>query len=208
MMPGMRTKSLIFMPLASISILERVRNLVSSSFAVGVKLNVGDFVKGGLEPGDALEAVKMLQPLAVDFIELSGGTHELSASFGHGVAVHATGQEAYFLEHAKAVRAISAIPLILTGGFRSRTAMETALSGDACDMVALARPLAVEPDLPRRILSEEAAASRYPDLKLPAGPRGALAELAWCRQQLVRMSAGRDPRPTASARLGLVLSFF
>jgi 2,4-dienoyl-CoA reductase-like NADH-dependent reductase (Old Yellow Enzyme family) len=46
------------------------------------------------------------------------------------------------------------MPLMVTGGFRTRAAMEAALAGD-CDMIGLGRPLCWQPDFPRRLLSRE-----------------------------------------------------
>lgn len=43
---------------------------------------------------------------------------------------------------------------MVTGGFRSRSAMESALDGD-CDVIGLGRPLCWMPDFPQRLLSRE-----------------------------------------------------
>jgi hypothetical protein len=90
------------------------------------------------------------------------------------------------------------MPLMVTGGFRSAAAMEAALEEDALDVVGLARPLALEPDLPARLLAGEADGSRV----TPVGPRGRvlgmLAEASWFGEQLERLADGLDPDPTIS----------
>ncbi len=45
------------------------------------------------------------------------------------------------------------VPLMVTGGFRSRAAMEEALARGAADVIGLGRPLCVEPDGAARILA-------------------------------------------------------
>lgn len=52
-----------------------------------------------------------------------------------------TAREAFFLDFAKAIRnEFPNLPLLVTGGFRSRKVMEGALSGNALDIVGMARP--------------------------------------------------------------------
>ncbi|MGV2482113.1 UNVERIFIED_CONTAM: NADH oxidase, partial [Salmonella enterica subsp. enterica serovar Weltevreden] len=64
-------------------------------------------------------------------------------------------REAYFMEFAEKVRAAVKVPLMLTGGFRSLAGMAQALDSGAIDFVGLGRLLAVEPDLPARLLRGE-----------------------------------------------------
>lgn len=63
-------------------------------------------------------------------------------------------QEAFFLDFAQAIRPhlSGTVPLLLTGGFRSCNAMETAVKRGDCDMVGLARPAVVNPLLPRTVV--------------------------------------------------------
>ena len=181
----------------------RIREVVSKNFTVGVKLNVEDFIKGGLAPEDALQAIRMLTPLGVDFLELSGGTHEYPAVFELGYKGPRK-SEGVFLDYALAARKVTDIPLILTGGMRTRLGMERALTIGACDLVAMARPLALEPDLPRRMLNGQADGARNFPIKLLPPPRAALSELIWARTQLGRMGRGRKPKPKMWVKLALI----
>lgn len=62
-------------------------------------------------------------------------------------------REAFFLEFAKAIRhKFVDLPLIVTGGFRTRQGMEAAVSEGGCDMVGLGRPAAINPRLPANII--------------------------------------------------------
>lgn len=62
-------------------------------------------------------------------------------------------REAYFLEFAKAIRStFSSLPLLVTGGFRTRQGMEAALAGGGCDMVGIARPAALDPKVPKTVI--------------------------------------------------------
>ncbi|WP_420969088.1 NADH:flavin oxidoreductase/NADH oxidase family protein [Bradyrhizobium sp. B120] len=186
-----------------VRVVKSVRAAVSSNFAVGVKLNVGDFIKGGLEPEDAILVARMLDPLGVDFIELSGGTHERAVSFGFGEAEEGGASEAYFATYARRVRAATRIPLILTGGMRSAKIMREVVESGLCDLVGMARPLVIDPDLPGRLLRGDAKEAAKFSLKLPPPPRANLLELLWSREQLVRIADGKKPRLNSSPKLSL-----
>ena len=62
-------------------------------------------------------------------------------------------REAFFLEFAKVIRAeFPGIPLMVTGGFRTRRGMEKALADGDCDMIGIGRPAVLYPTLPNDIL--------------------------------------------------------
>ena len=138
-----------------------VRQLVGTDFPVSVKLNSADFQRGGFAFEDSLQVARWLQDAGVDLIEISGGTYEQPKLLGiegaeseekQKVAVSTLAREAYFVDFAKAMKAEITIPLMLTGGFRSRSAMEQAIKSSAADIIGLGRPLCTMPDGPKRLL--------------------------------------------------------
>lgn len=44
------------------------------------------------------------------------------------------------------------VPLMVTGGFRSRQGMEAAVAEGACDLVGVARPAVLNPSLPKNVV--------------------------------------------------------
>lgn len=58
--------------------------------------------------------------------------------------------EGYNLETAEKVKNAISLPIITVGGMRSRAFMEAAIESGRTDFVSMARPLILEPDLPRR----------------------------------------------------------
>jgi 2,4-dienoyl-CoA reductase-like NADH-dependent reductase (Old Yellow Enzyme family) len=139
-----------------------VRRAVGPDFPVAVKLNSDDFRKGGFSHAECLQVVEWLNGESLDLLEISGGTYEqprligAEGRAGDAVPVREStrAREAYFLDYAEAIRAVARMPLMVTGGFRSRQAMEAALAG-ACDVIGLGRPLCWQPDFPRRLLARE-----------------------------------------------------
>lgn len=62
-------------------------------------------------------------------------------------------REAFFLEFAKSIRSsFPELPLMVTGGFRTRTGMEAAVVEGGCDLVGVARPAALHPTLPHSVV--------------------------------------------------------
>jgi 2,4-dienoyl-CoA reductase-like NADH-dependent reductase (Old Yellow Enzyme family) len=183
-----------------------VRARTSARFVVGVKLNSADFQRGGFSEEDSLDVVRALAKERVDFIEVSGGTYESHAMMdGAGALVElresTRRREAYFLDFAQAARrAAPALPVILTGGFRSRSAMAAAVREGACDLVGLARPLCLDPALPARLAGPAAAAAAEAEVRAPVAwvdGRAGLEALSsfWHTRQLWAIAAGREPRP-------------
>ncbi len=136
-------------------VVEAVRDAVGDDFPVAVKLNSADFSKGGFSNEDSATVAKWLAEAGIDLLEVSGGTYEQTAFFkGGGEKSDSTKRrEAYFLEYAKLIRdATDGLPLMVTGGFRTRDAMEDALRQGELDMIGIARPFCVMPDFPNRML--------------------------------------------------------
>jgi 2,4-dienoyl-CoA reductase-like NADH-dependent reductase (Old Yellow Enzyme family) len=182
-----------------LAIVRAVRARTGASFTVAVKLNSSDFQRGGLEEDDALQVAGWLEAAGVDLLEISGGNYEAPALvLGPKVRGSTVAREAYFLEFARRVRKVSRIPLMVTGGFRSRGAMEDALAENALDVVGLARPLVLDPEFPRRLLAGEVEASAARPFRSRSRTYEVLVEASWWNEQIRRLSEGLDPDPGLS----------
>ncbi|MEL7446289.1 MAG: NADH:flavin oxidoreductase/NADH oxidase family protein [Pseudomonadota bacterium] len=155
-----------------LDVVKAVRAKVGPDFPISVKLNSADFQKGGFAFEDSLQVVKWLEAASVDLIEISGGTYEqpklmgiegMEEEAGQNVAPSTAAREAYFVDFAKAMQAEVSVPLMVTGGFRTRAAMEQALEIGAADVIGLGRPLCVTTDGAKRMLDGEEELPRYED---------------------------------------------
>ena len=178
-----------------------MRAEVGAAFPIGIKLNSADFQQGGFSEDESLAVIQALHDEGIDLVELSGGTYEapaMSDQKRHRASTLA--REAYFLEFAEKVRAAVPVPLMVTGGFRSLGGMATALSSGAMDLIGLARGLAIEPDLPQRLLAghEPQYAVRPISTGIKVIDRMALMEVVWYSRQLRRMAKGQAPKPNES----------
>ena len=147
-----------------------VRKAVGPDFPVSVKLNSADFQKGGFDFEDSLQVVQWLEQAGVDLIEISGGTYEQPKLLGlqgmeeeekQEVAESTMVREAYFVDFALAMQKKVSIPLMVTGGFRQRLAMEQALESGSADVVGLGRPMCVMTDAPKQLMEGLEELPRY-----------------------------------------------
>ena len=155
-----------------LEIVAAVRGAVGPDFPISVKLNSADFQKGGFDFEDSLQVVQWLEAASVDLIEISGGTYEQPKLMGiegmeeeetQNVAPSTAAREAYFVDFAKAMQDAVSVPLMVTGGFRTRAAMEQALGMGAADVIGLGRPLCVQTDGPKQLLAGTESLPRYED---------------------------------------------
>jgi 2,4-dienoyl-CoA reductase-like NADH-dependent reductase (Old Yellow Enzyme family) len=191
----------------AVEVYRSIRKAVGPGFPVGIKLNSADFQKGGFSPEDSMAVVTTLSELGMDLVEISGGTYESPEMTGVHHRASTAAREAYFLKYCEEVRKRVSTPLMLTGGFRSLEGMDAALESGACDVIGLARTLALDPDFPKRLLTDPEACSEVRPLTTGAGFLDRLIplEITWYAQQIHRMAAGREPKPNLSV-LGSALS--
>jgi 2,4-dienoyl-CoA reductase-like NADH-dependent reductase (Old Yellow Enzyme family) len=204
-----------------IETLRAIRRETGADFPLSVKLNSDDFRKGGFTNEECLQVVGLLNAEGLDLLEISGGTYEQPKLLGaDGAAKTAAAppqevrgstrkREAYFIDYAEKIRAVAKMPLMVTGGFRSRAAMEEALAG-ACDVIGIGRPLISDPDCSRKLLAREIAELPTDDRALPARANRGLLRLKWFSYlrtmstavwyyiQIFRLADGLAPDPALS----------
>ena len=198
-----------------------VRARVDPGYPVAVKLNSADFQRGGFELEDAARVAGWLAGEGIDLLEISGGTYERIRFFEDRAPKEARStreREAYFLTYARTLRPeLGGVPLMVTGGFRSRAAMAGALEASELEVVGLARPLCVDPAVPRALLAGDLdQAPRWerglrlgPGILGPASPSRIVrgfnhqASVAWFYRQILALADGRDPDTRLTARQAL-----
>ncbi len=169
-----------------------VREACGDGFLLSVKLNSSDFQQGGFTVSDSARVAKRLQDAGVDLLEVSGGNYEQPAMIvgrRDERAESTKAREAFFLDYAAELRESVTLPMMVTGGFRTRAAMVDALESGAADVIGLGRPLILEPDLARDLI--EGRAERATDAEARVSPRSAV--MMWYYEQLYRLAEGQEP---------------
>ena len=104
------------------------------------KVNSNDGREDGIQEDESIEICKLLEDAGISAIEVSGMDASVSK-------IKPGASEGYFAPFGKELKKSISIPVILTGGHRSKEHMEQILNEDACDMFSIARPLIREPGL-------------------------------------------------------------
>ncbi|EEU48966.1 uncharacterized protein NECHADRAFT_75659 [Fusarium vanettenii 77-13-4] len=186
-----------------VDIIKAVRAAVPPNFCVGLKFNSADH-QSPIELQECLEQTAFIAEAGLDFLEVSGGSYEnptmIMGTEQVAKSEKTAARESFFLEFAREMRAkLPDMPLMVTGGFRTRLGMEAALKEGACDLIGIGRPSVLNPSLPvNTILNAEVSdedAKLYarrvhaPWLLKKFAPRsvGAGVESAWYSKQMQEM---------------------
>lgn len=177
-----------------------IRREVGDDYPVSIKLNSADFSKGGFTEEESMQVVEALARTGIDLVEISGGTYE-SPEMAQETAKASTRQrEAFFMDYAHKIRDKVDVALCVTGGFRSARGMNAALAENAMDMVGLARPLCIDPALPKNAIADDAYVLDLPHLTTGVKLVDFIAvhNIYWYQTQLQRMGRNKRPKPNLS----------
>ncbi len=211
-----------------LEIVRAVRKITARDFPISVKLNSADFQKSGFQHQEAIQVAKWLQSEGIDLLEISGGNYEAPAMMrlenlkkwrpkdNERIQPSTIAREAYFMKYAVNIREAVSMPLMVTGGFRSRQGLEEAIKSAVVDVAGLARPFCVDPYAARNLMNGvyQTAVPQYENT-LRLGPTPILGanspirlvraingwgKQGWFCLQLLRMGDGKLP----DAKMGIL----
>jgi 2,4-dienoyl-CoA reductase-like NADH-dependent reductase (Old Yellow Enzyme family) len=170
-------------------VVESVRRYVGEDYPIFTKLGMMDGIEGGLTLEEGAQVVAAMRQMGLDAVELSGGfgsKHFVNVRKG----IRREADEAYFLKLAQKARQATGLPLMLVGGFRSRTVMEKVLADGDADFISLCRPLINDPDFPNKL---RAGTKQHSDCLSAnncwaTGPREGIA----CKCPLEKIATGEN----------------
>lgn len=189
-----------------LEVLSAVRAEIGPERIIAAKLNSADFQRGGFTNEDSIATAKLLEAAGLDLLEVSGGTYEDPQMLSGLPKRQSTiAREAYFLEFAERLRGETKLPLMVSGGFRSSAAMAAAVESGATDLVGLARPLTLVPDLPNRVLSGESVRAVDAEPRSSIKFADAFLGSSWHNQQYARVANGKRPAEQRGALATLAI---
>jgi len=199
-----------------IEIVRAVRETIGADKALSVKLNSSDFQKGGFSFDDCLRVISMLEAEGIDLLEISGGNYEqprmlgfegLEPVFEEKVRESTRAREAYFMGYAGDVIKSARTPLMVTGGFRTRGAMEAAVE-EGVSVIGIGRPLCIDPDAANKLLTGRLEELPAPEREFRLGPgwlgphssndlvkaANGFAAMSFFYRNIIRMADGKPTR--------------
>ncbi|MBT1170371.1 NADH:flavin oxidoreductase/NADH oxidase family protein [Bifidobacterium sp. SO4] len=192
-------------------VFDAVREAVGPHFPVAVKLNSSDVpiavkinerngAPGGFNEEESIWVMKQLEARGVDLIDISGGTYSKPVIQTNDGAAEDRRRGVYFTDFARRVKGELTVPVALTGGFRCAADMERALGEGITQMIGFARPLAIVPDMPNRIIrdgwrSTVALPRITTGIKALDKAFGGILVISWFELQMNRIGRGRRPDP-------------
>jgi len=129
-------------------VIDRVRERVGKDFPIELRISGSELTEGGLTIEDAIAIAKMAED-KVDLIHVSAGAHSIINTM---TVMHPS----MFLPHgcnvylAEAIKKAVRIPVVTVGGLSDPAQMEEIIAGGRADVIALARGLIADPDIPRK----------------------------------------------------------
>lgn len=166
--------------------IDAVRRAVGPAFPIGIKINSTDQLEGGLTQDDALEVVRLLNDTSVDLIDVSGGTYFPGAPSSSDAKSKGG---PYFADFAKRAKALTSVPIMLTGGITSRQEAEAVVAEGVADCIGLARLMVMNPDLPNAWLNGDDARHPLPRFSETPPPGGITA---WYSMRLTALGEDKE----------------
>lgn len=171
------------------AVLREIRRTVGDAFPIGIKLNSADFQRGGFTEEESMRVLRMLREDGIDLVEISGGSYESRVMLSQADS----GRDAFFLDYAKKARAEVDIPLMVTGGFRKRAAMENALANGALDVIGMARPFTNNPRIALDLLEARTSRAADPPVMPGLGRLGGTSQAMMSVAQMGLLARGKSP---------------
>ena len=173
------------------ALIRAIREAVGPDFPIGLKLNSTDFQHGGFNEEESMQVLQMMQEDTVDLVEISGGSYEARAML-EGMSEQPS-NEAYFLDYAEKARALVDMPIMVTGGFRTRSIMEQSVESGWLDVVGMARPFTQNTRVARQLIDGEIDKAADPPPILGISRLGGAGSAGMSIVQMAAIANGRDP---------------
>lgn len=119
-------------------VLRAVRAEVGADYPISVRLGGYDDMEGGSTLNDAVEAAKILSAENIQLLSLTGGMCRYMRN-GHN-------EPGYFGDMASAVKEVTDVPVLLTGGVKTLDDAENLLQQNITDFVGVGRQLLGNPN--------------------------------------------------------------
>lgn len=150
----------------TMEVIDNIRKKCGPDFPIEVRMSGTEIVEGGLTLEDQVEFARLLDG-KVDLIHVTSGTFHVPSTNQHMIpnGFLPQGCNVYLAEAVK--KAMKHTPVVTVGALGDPELMESIIADGRADMVALARPLLADPELPNKLKAGRAD-EVYPCLRCMA----------------------------------------
>lgn len=129
-----------------LEVIAEIRKVVGPDYPITFRMNVCDYMSGGIELPEAIVMAKMLEEAGVDALHCTQGTYASKQ------AIIAPGfiPVMNYMNNAAAIKASVNIPVIAVGRFNDVYYTESILRDGKADFVAMARASLADPEMPNK----------------------------------------------------------
>ncbi|MBW1780671.1 MAG: FAD-dependent oxidoreductase [Deltaproteobacteria bacterium] len=129
-----------------LEIIRRIKGRLGNDLAVSCRINGADHVKGGLTLDESTRLAQLLENEGVDLLNVTAGVH---GSFPLIISPFHVPQGC-FVHLAAAIKGAVHVPVSVVGRIKDPRMGDEILQSGKADMVAMARALLADPDLPAK----------------------------------------------------------
>jgi len=131
-----------------IMVCKAIREAAGPKFAIEYRINGDDLIPDGLHIDEAVQACKLLEP-HVDAFHVTAGVHYARPT---GVITHPSMflPRGIFVDYAAAVKKAVKVPVTTVAGHCNPKDMEEIIASGKADIIAMARQLISDPDMPKK----------------------------------------------------------
>ncbi len=134
----------------TMEVIANIRKKCGDDFPIEVRMSGTEIVEGGLTLEDQIEFAKLLDG-KVDLIHVTSGTFHVPSTNQHMIpnGFLPQGCNVYLAEAIK--KEMKLTPVVTVGALGDPELMESIIADGRADIVALARPLLADPELPNKL---------------------------------------------------------
>jgi 2,4-dienoyl-CoA reductase-like NADH-dependent reductase (Old Yellow Enzyme family) len=128
-----------------IKITEGLRKVTGPDYPILIKLGIKDYHSEGKSADEGINSAKLFIDAGLDAIEVSEGVEEIP--FNH---IRAGEMSPYYVDECKKAKKVISKPVILVGGMRYLSEMETVVDDGTADAISMCRPFIMDQHIVRK----------------------------------------------------------
>lgn len=132
-------------------VLQSVRRAVGSGFPIEFRMSGSELIDEGYDLDEGVEIARLLEPY-IDLLHVSAGTYQTGFGITHPSMFMPHGCNVYMAEK---IKKNVLVPVATVGGLNDPEMMEEILASKKADVIAVARGLLADHELPKKVLMNQ-----------------------------------------------------